>query len=93
MVDYHVSATVGFDLLKTLTETYGFEAADCYEGCLLDSLIGYTKDGTLTALFEEFETTNSSKFHVMGAKTEEDIKALWDKWNEYTKEGEICGHS
>ena len=86
MVDYHVSARVGLDLLQTLTETYGFEAADAYEGCLLDSVIGYTTERTLAALFEEYETPNSSKYHVMGAKSEEDIRTLWDKWNDYTKE-------
>lgn len=76
------------EFINSITDTI-----DGFDGCLLDNFIGYTEDGTLYLALERYQNAWMSKYEVFGASTEEDRKALWEKYYDledayYSERGE-----
>lgn len=51
---------------------------DCKEGCLLDSLLIYTKRGCM-AIIETYLNSNASCYTLYFSTNEDDVYKEWDK--------------
>ena len=66
----------GFNVLLEAIVT---EAVDCREGVLLDSALYYAKDMAI-AVFDTYETANSSGYTVFIGNDEESNREVEKKW-------------
>lgn len=55
------------------------EVIDCFEGCLLDSLLCATRRGYM-AILETYVNANMSSYTVHFSKNSDDIYNIWDSY-------------
>lgn len=79
---------------ETLCDFIKVTRADCLEfvdGCLLDNYL-YGFDNGYIAIYEQFETTNSSRYYVEISDTPEDNEKVVNRWYEFQEKAEVLNN-
>ncbi len=75
------------DIDKFLYQNGCDEAVDSFEGCLLDNVLYFNKNGAIIAIYEHYLNSNSSDYRVVVARDKDSIDKVWSDFantmNEY----------